>query len=187
MPRHRRVVIAEAFGKTQEAPRGTCDRSTKITHKQLPFSTAPPKRRSRASESLENLNDAARCLVSFTCLKGRAAVLVCARIYSAGAARPAAASLLALLARRREAGEQGVARAAAASAHRVVLTLVQRCAGPSKPPDRGATPSPLSRRQRVVRSAPQLYASSSLASVLQAASPRGIQPQPFFSGLQSPT
>ena len=35
----------------------------------------PPQKRPRA-ESLENLNDAARCLVSFTCLKAASRVLV---------------------------------------------------------------------------------------------------------------
>ena len=35
----------------------------------------PPPKRPRA-ESLENLNDAARCLVSFTCLKAASRVLV---------------------------------------------------------------------------------------------------------------
>ena len=44
---HRRVVIAETVGEAQEAPRGTCDRSTKITHKQLPFSTAPAQAAAR--------------------------------------------------------------------------------------------------------------------------------------------
>ena len=44
---HRRVVIAETVGEAQEAPRGTCDRSTKITHKQLAFSTAPAQAAAR--------------------------------------------------------------------------------------------------------------------------------------------
>merc|ERR1712167_67428 len=47
VPRHRRVVITETFGKAQEASPGTGDRPTTVADQQLAFSAAAPQETAR--------------------------------------------------------------------------------------------------------------------------------------------